>query len=73
MKVNTSSMKRVKFSLFNLNLITRIDKLLEKTRTMKTTKNGESSMLMSLDHSLTLDIQRLGVCILTDHSISKLE
>jgi len=72
-KENTSSMRRDKFLLFKAKLILRIDKLLEKTRTMKTTRNGQFFTLMLQASSQLQDTARPGECISTDLSSSKLQ
>jgi hypothetical protein len=72
-KANTSSTRRDKFSLFKAKSILRIDKLLEKIRMMRTTRNGQFFTLMLLDHSHLQDTARAGACISTDLSSSKLD
>jgi hypothetical protein len=53
------------------NLMLKTDYLSEKPKTVKTTRDGLSDMLMLLGHSQLQVTQRAGECILIDHSISK--
>jgi len=66
-------MRRDKFLPFKARPILRIDKLSERTRMTKTTRNGLFVMLILQEHSQLQDTPRHGECISIDHSISKLE
>jgi len=72
-KENISSMRRDKYLLFKAKSILKIDKLLERTKMIKTIRNGQffTLMLQAIYH--LQDTARTGECISTDLSSSKLQ
>lgn len=69
MKMDTSSTREDKYLQSKASLTIRTDKLSERIRMMKTTRNGTFSMLMLLNLNQPKVSVRPGVCISIDLSI----